>query len=155
MISAANPLEQLQTTLAAHGQSMTAPRRIVFGVLQTDGPLTMRELIARCGPDIDRASIYRTVALFERLAVVQRVQVGWKYHLELSDSFQHHHHHMFCTSCNQVFSLPEDSVLEQRLITLTGDSGFVAHDHQIEIRGVCKSCQTGHSEQVYGSKKAR
>lgn len=100
----------------------------------------MSELAERCG-QINRASIYRTVRLFEDLDIVHRIQVGWKYKLELSDNFQHHHHHLHCTGCGAVTAIPEDNQLENRLLEIAGEKGFEAHDHQVEIRGLCPSCQ--------------
>lgn len=134
------PLEQLKTTLKEHGQSVTRARLIVFEALQDQEPLTMRQLIDRCGVPIDRASIYRTTTLYERLGIIQRLQIGWKYKLELSDSFHHHHHHMTCQQCGRTIPLPEDTQLENLLASLAGVQNFKMLDHQLEIQGLCKNC---------------
>lgn len=134
-------LHQLQSHLKAHHHSLTTPRRIVFSALQDQEPLTMRDLVIACGNAIDRASIYRTVSLFEALGIIQRLQVGWKYRLELGDAFQHHHHHMYCVHCGLTTPLPEDSMLENRLQLLATAQGFHPQDHQIEIRGLCIKCR--------------
>lgn len=101
----------------------------------------MLQLITRCKDDINRASVYRTITLFERLGVVQRLQIGWKYKLELSNAFQHHHHHLTCSQCGSVTPLPEDATLEKQLDRLTQRHNFDAQDHQLEIRGVCALCR--------------
>ena len=138
------PSEQFESTLKKRGYSLTAARRTVFDALQGEEPLTMHELVGRC-KDIDRASIYRTIALFERLGIVQRLQMGWKYKLELTDSFVHHHHHLSCVNCGKIIALPEDDVLEARLHTLAAAKRFQPQDHQLEIRGLCVDCQLGTS----------
>lgn len=135
------PLEQLKTTLKAHGQSLTGPRQVVFAALQDQEPQTMQQLVAACAVRVNRASVYRTVALFERLGIVQRLQIGWKYKLELSDSFHHHHHHLTCSNCGRVIPLPEDTVLEALLRALADSQHFAMRDHQLEIQGLCKTCQ--------------
>jgi Fur family ferric uptake transcriptional regulator len=135
------PIEQLQNLLQKHSRSMTRPRAKVFEALQSGEPLTIQELILRCSPDIDRASVYRTVQLFERLGIVQRVQIGWKYRLELSSDFQLHHHHMHCVRCGAIIALPEDTLLEKRLHELASAQGFESQDHTIEVRGLCPACQ--------------
>jgi Fur family ferric uptake transcriptional regulator len=133
--------DQLQQALQKHGLSLTKPRKIVFGALQGNEPLTMRELALACSEHIDRASLYRTVALFERLDIVQRLQIGWKYRLELSNTFQEHHHHLTCSICGKMTPLHEDDELEQRLQALALAHDFTAQDHQLEIRGVCADCR--------------
>lgn len=134
------PLEQFQTTLKDQGHSLTKSRQLIFLALQDKEPQTMAELMAACAGRVDRASLYRTVALFERLGVVQRLQIGWKYKLELSDAFHHHHHHLTCRRCGQVTPLVEDTLLEKRLAAAARRSGFQMEDHQLEIQGLCKDC---------------
>jgi Fur family ferric uptake transcriptional regulator len=135
-------IDQLQTVLAADGSSMTAPRINIFRALQARGPLTMAELIQHVGASLDRASVYRSVTLFEKLGIVKRLQMGWKYRIELGDQFQPHHHHMYCEHCGDMVELPEDEVLEKRLYKLASLHGFVPSDHQIEMRGRCNNCQS-------------
>jgi Fur family ferric uptake transcriptional regulator len=136
------PLNELRNTLKSHRQSLTGPRQLVFKALEDKEPQTMHQLVAACSGHIDRASIYRTIALFEKLGIVQRLQIGWKYKLELSDRFSHHHHHLTCTGCGATIALPEDRLLEDRLRSLASALHFKAGDHQIEVRGLCQNCQT-------------
>jgi len=137
----ANTSQELQQTLQTNGLSLTKPRLVVFAALQAHDPQTMHELVAHCAA-IDRATVYRTIELFERLHIVQRLQLGWKYKLELTGQFMHHHHHLSCEQCGQVTALPEDPAMEQRLLALAKSQGFVAHDHQVEIRGLCAQCHS-------------
>jgi Fe2+ or Zn2+ uptake regulation protein len=136
----------LQQTLLSNGYSTTAPRILVFGTLQKYGPLTMPELIKRTADSLNRASVYRTVALFEKLGIIQRLQIGWKYRLELSNNFQPHHHHMFCVSCNVAVEVAEDKTLEAKLREIAESQNFLAQDHQIEIRGLCSVCRLNQNE---------
>ena len=133
------PLDLLTAHLKKSGFSVTDVRREVFMALQGQEPQTMQELASACFTR-DRASVYRTVALFEKLGIVQRLQIGWKYKLELSGEFIHHHHHLSCTHCGKTFALPDDSLLEKRLHDLATSHDFVAQDHQVEIRGLCTDC---------------
>lgn len=131
---------KLQYTLRQHGYSLTKPRRVVFEALQSRDTLSMYELILHCEAAIDRATVYRTVALFEQLGIVQRLPIGWKYRLELSDQFSDHHHHATCTHCGTVITLPEDPELEHRLDEIAENHRFRLESHQIEMRGLCESC---------------
>ncbi len=132
--------DQFATTLQQRGYSVTKPRQAVFAALESSGPLTMHQLINQL-PAINRATVYRTVELLEQLGIIKRIQIGWKYKLELSDAFSYHHHHLSCTKCGQIISLPEDSSIEQAIHALGQEHGFTITDHQLEIQGICKACK--------------
>jgi Fe2+ or Zn2+ uptake regulation protein len=131
----------LNDALKAKGYSLTTPRKVVFDALQHQEPQSMREVVDAC-KHIDRASVYRTVALFEQLGIVQRLQMGWKYRLELSDDFHEHHHHLHCTNCGKTTPLPEDDELEKSLHAMAKTHDFQLQSHQLELSGLCKKCQT-------------
>jgi Fur family ferric uptake transcriptional regulator len=132
-------LSQLQATLKAARQSLTKPRRVVFESMQHQEPMTMHELVTSCA-NVDRASVYRTITLFEQLNIVQRLQTGWKYKLELSDAFHAHHHHATCLHCGAVIPLPEDVALESQLQRLAAGHQFKLQSHQLELSGICQEC---------------
>jgi Fur family ferric uptake transcriptional regulator len=136
-----DPLQQFKTTLKTADCSLTKTRQLVFTALQDKEPQTMAEVVAACGGQVNRASVYRTIALFERLGIVQRLQIGWKYKLELSDAFHHHHHHLTCRQCGTTIPLPEDEQLEKRLKELAKGQNFAMRGHQLEIQGICQNCQ--------------
>ena len=125
--------------LRGSGQSVTEVRKAVYAALQGQEPLSMRELVERV-QGADKASVYRTVSLFEKLGIVQRLQTGWKYKLELTDDFHEHHHHATCLKCGKSFILPENTSLESEVSQLVNGLGFVIKSHQLEIQGYCKSC---------------
>lgn len=132
---------QLQTALKEQGYSLTRARLSVFEALQGKEPQTMRELTDQVDVAADRASIYRTIMLFERLGIVQRLQIGWKYKLELSAAFSHHHHHLSCVSCGLIIPIEEDKTLEKRISGVARAHHFQPTAHQLEIRGHCPACQ--------------
>ncbi|MCA9327942.1 transcriptional repressor, partial [Candidatus Saccharibacteria bacterium] len=81
--------ETFEKSLKAEGLSITKPRQSVFNALQHHRSLTMAELVKSCGT-VDRASVYRTVDVFEKLGIVVRIPNGWKYRLELGEAFHEH-----------------------------------------------------------------
>lgn len=133
-------LHTLKETLSRGGYSMTTVRRKVFLVLLDKEPQTMREIIAQL-PDIDRASIYRCTKLFEKLHIVTKLQMGWKYKLELTGEFGRHHHHMTCLTCGNVQVLEASRIIEEEIAKLASESGFKPTSHLLEVRGVCESCK--------------
>lgn len=134
-----NSLQQLQQVLKQRHHSITRPRKVVFGALLSGGAQTMPQLITAC-KGIDRASVYRTVELFEQSGVVRRIRIGWKYKVELADTFSHHHH-MTCTSCGKTIHFAEDQHLESRMAEIAASHSFTIQDHQLEIQGFCADCR--------------
>ncbi|HSW99351.1 MAG TPA: Fur family transcriptional regulator [Candidatus Saccharimonadales bacterium] len=134
-----SPRENFKALLKASGQSITKARLQVFEALLGQEPLTMHGLVGRAG-QVDRASVYRAVDLFERLGIVQRLNTGWKYKLELSDKFAEHHHHLTCVRCGRTVAMNEGE-LEALIGRLAAEHHFLPTAHQIEIQGLCAECQ--------------
>lgn len=110
----------------------------------------MHELGVRSQGLLDRASLYRTVSLFERLGIVQRLYIGWKYKVELSDIFSHHHHHISCLGCGKIVAITEEAEIEQLISNIAAQHGFNAQGHQLEVRGYCATCQKNNETGVTG-----
>ena len=137
----ADTILQLTKKLKDKGFSVTKPRLVTFEVLSNSKqPLTMQELIRRTNKQVDRASIYRTIDIFEESGITQRIYSGWKYKLELSDNFQEHHHHFTCTNCGLVIPV-HDQALEKVIDNLSTAQKFKTTSHQLEIQGICEKCQ--------------
>ncbi len=121
--------------------SVTKTRSLVFIALLEKEPQSMGELYQTLKNKLDRASLYRTIDLFERLGIVQRLQIGWKYKIELSDTYNYHHHHISCGRCSMTIPVREDLTLEAGIKSLAMEYGFSGISHQLEIRGICQNCQ--------------
>lgn len=129
----------LQEKLKQSGYSLTQQRQQLFDLLQKQEPLTMQQLVQRT-KQIDRASVYRSVALFERLGIINRLYAGWKYKIELSDVFTAHHHHLTCLRCHTIIPINAQK-MEQLITQVANEQHFVPTNHQIEIQGYCAVCQ--------------
>ena len=132
--------DNLRVLLKKDGASLTKPRRIVFDLLLNQEPQSMQVVVKRADGKVDRATIYRTIELFERLGIVHRLNIGWKYKVELSDVFQGHHHHFYCTNCSKTYSLPANSMLETMIDSVAAKNGFAPRGHQLEVYGLCNRC---------------
>jgi|SRR5579884_4089139 len=130
----------LATVLKDHSQNITRQRLVVFNLLNEHEQLSMAELYELAKTEMDRASIYRITKLFERLGIVQRVNLGWKYKLELSGRFAAHHHHLTCSSCQRVIPISEIE-LEDFISRIARRHKFKPAAHQVEIQGICQACQ--------------
>lgn len=132
-------VDSFKTLLKSSGQSVTQARLAVFGALLGKEPMSMHDLVGRV-KEVDRASVYRAVELFERLGIIQRLNTGWKYKLELTDKFAEHHHHLTCLNCGCTIAMNEDE-LEQLITRLAAAHNFKPTAHQIEIQGLCQNCR--------------
>lgn len=132
--------ETLKAILKQNGASLTKPRRIVFDLLLNQEPQSMQVIVKRAEHKADRATVYRVIELFERLGIVHRLNIGWKYKIELSDIFAEHHHHFYCTNCGQAYPLPANSMLETMINSVAAKGGFNPRGHQLEIYGLCPNC---------------
>lgn len=122
------------------GHSVTTARMQVFAALCDHEPQSMRTLQKKLAGKIDRASLYRVINLFEQLSIVQRINVGWKYKLELTDIFQDHHHHISCLGCGKIIPIEEDEQIERLIHTFAAKYGITPERHQLEIQGYCVQC---------------
>lgn len=136
-----NNLIRLQKTLKDSGYKSTKTRMAVFSCLQDQPPQTMSDLIKNLEGKVDRVTIYRTIDLFERIGVVRKVTFGWKYRIELGDTFSIHHHHITCQSCGEVSVIHEDEATEKRINKLGQNKGYFVTSHQLELQGYCKRCK--------------
>lgn len=133
--------QQLPRFLKTHGYSSTLKRDLVFSAL-TQAPLTIQEIFTNLknqSKSVDLASIYRNLQIFEKLGLVQSVQLTkGKKHYELISS--RHHHHVICQSCGfiQDITLPTENLLLQ---TVAEKTDFEITGHNLEFFGTCMQCQ--------------
>lgn len=133
--------ELLRTMLKKHGYSMTKARLTTCELLWGQEPQSMHELIAKAEHSIDRTSLYRAIDIFEKLGLVERIYIGWKYKIELSDILTHHHHHISCRRCGSIVAIHETDNVERLIASLAETYDFTADSHLLEIRGLCKKCR--------------
>lgn len=131
---------RLETVLREHNKNITAPRIAVYDELLDGKQVTIRQLSYRLKNTIDRASIYRTVQLFEKIGIVHRVYVGWKYSIELADDFQPHHHHLTCNNCGKIITIHDYPELEEAIASFASRESFMLTSHQVELQGICSDC---------------
>lgn len=130
--------QRFEDTLRTAGRSLTLPRRLVFTVL-THGPVTLVSLAVALEGQTDKASVYRTIQLFERLGLINRMWHGGKNYIELSEVFTPHHHHAVCQRCGGVTDIAA-SELELAVAQLAKRHGFLSVSHSIELSGYCGEC---------------
>lgn len=134
--------EKFRSILKQNRLSYTKQRASVFRVLLTaPHALSMNELLEKCD-SVDRVSVYRIVDQFESIGVVHKIQIGWKYKLELGDVFKEHHHHLGCISCGDSVDINEPHELDQFIARIAQKHSYEITQHTLELRGICSHCKS-------------
>ncbi len=127
-------------TLADNGYSTTKARQAVFRLLIGSEPQSMHQLLERAKGTVDRVSVYRNIEVFEKIGIVHRIYIGWKYKLELSDQFISHHHHLSCLKCGKVIDIEDERHIDEFIKEVSVKFGFEPRRHQFEVDGYCREC---------------
>lgn len=120
--------------------SVTQVRRTIFDALaEADKPLKNGE-VAALVPSVDRASVYRTLELFDRLGLTTTIVRGWTPFTELAEPFKPHHHHIVCEKCGNIVEIENDT-LEDVLGLIANRHNFTLKKHVVELTGLCEQCK--------------
>jgi Fur family ferric uptake transcriptional regulator len=101
----------------------------------------IEERLRKCGRDVGRATIYRSLEQLDELHLVSRVEVGdgtARYEPRLPGG--EHHHHLICDSCGVVEPF-EDEDLERAVKRLSRNVDFRVDEHDIVLHGACGRCR--------------
>ena len=133
----------MTNALKKNGYRLTAARRSILSALvSSEGHISADELfdiVHRGAPGVGRMTVYRTLDLLTELGMVRPVYQGSaaaRYVL-LADG---HHHHLVCSSCQQVIEF-DLCVLPEIESILSSQSQFAVEGHLLEIYGRCHNCQ--------------
>lgn len=125
------------------GYKLTNARLTILDVLEHGGGhMTSADIVAAVAQRdsrIGRASVFRTLDLLTRLAIVRPTYIeagtGPVYVLMP----QGHHHHIICTTCNRVIEF-ENCGLDALTQRLESEYGMTLTGHLLEFYGECRDC---------------
>ncbi len=129
----------------AKGVRMTAQRRaLIETIQQADSHLDAATLLSRArqrDPNIDRATVYRTLELLKRLGLIDELDLmhlnGERHYYEVKT--QKDHLHLACFRCGVIEEL--DSPTFQRLKReLAAQNNFDVQVMRLEVGGLCRTC---------------
>jgi len=135
----------LMKELAARGVRMTAQRRLLVGIIQDSRRhLDASMLLQRAkeqDPDIDRATVYRTIALLKDRGLIDELDLmhlqGEKHYYEAKTNRDHCH--MACFRCGAIMEYASAS-LEKLKREMSRQSGFQIRVLRLEVGGLCRKC---------------
>src|SRR5271156_5517173 len=136
----------LMKELAARGVRITAQRRLLVGIIQ-DSPkhldaARLLEIARERDGDIDRATVYRTIALLKGHGLIDELDLmhieGEKHYYEAKTSRDHCH--MACFRCGAIMEYVSSS-FEKLKAEMAAQSGFQIRVVRLEVGGVCRRCR--------------
>lgn len=133
---------EIEQRLRDEGVRATRARVAVFAALERAGHhATVDDLAAELGDGVNVASIYRSLALFEDLGLVQRTAghgdaAAWE--LRHADD----QIHLVCTSCGNVTHHPVGEAADL-IAHVREDHGFEVSRASVTMEGRCQACLRG------------
>ncbi len=129
---------------------VTRSRRVVLEALgRLQRPSTPRQIAEAVGGErCDLVTVYRSLKLFERLGLVQRIELGdglARFEIADDDVHGHHHHHLVCRECNRIVRL-EMCILADVERALSRRYGYAEIGHRLEFFGTCPDCQKAEAQ---------
>lgn len=133
-------LDKFHELLRERGKSITRPRSLLFEYLLKSGPVPVAQFMRDNENVADRASLYRALAMFHELGVIEDRIIRGQRMVELTDLYDAHHHHLTCNTCGTSVAITMPDI-EQDLIELCRAYGFETSSHVIEASGLCADCR--------------
>ncbi len=132
---------QLDDTLKAAGYRVTRPRTRVWDALHAaNGHVTVDELAEDVGEDVDLASVYRTLHLFEELGLARVSRFDDRDSARWEPAHPDEHFHLVCRSCGEV-DHHIGSLVAQIRTHLEGDHAFTVEEVDLTVHGLCNTCR--------------
>jgi Fur family ferric uptake transcriptional regulator len=136
----------LQSQLAAGGIRLTRQRRIILSIVETankhlDASQILRRA-AKFDPEIDRATVYRTLALLKRRGLVDELDLmhvrGEAHYYERR--VDRDHLHLTCLRCGEVREF-ESRLFDRLKRQVQQKCDFQIAVARLEIGGYCPKCR--------------
>jgi len=136
----------LMEELVARGVRITEQRRLLVGIIQ-DSPrhldaASLLEIAKKQDPGIDRATVYRTIALLKHRGLIDELDLmhieGEKHYYEVKTSSDHCH--MACFECGAIMEYASSS-FEKLKREIAKESRFQIRVVRLEIGGSCERCR--------------
>lgn len=142
-------MAHFETTCRVHGLKVTHQRLEIYrGLVQsTEHPSAeaLHKMLAERMPTLSLDTVYRTLATFEELGLVKRVET-----MASQARFEaviEQHHHFFCDQCGQLVDFHWHSFDSMGLPEALQGIGKI-RDKNVVVHGVCKQCLSTQDKQT-------
>ena len=135
----------LTEELSRRGVRMTPQRRLLVNIIQESpkhlDAATLLKIAKQRDSEIDRATVYRTIALLKNLGLIDELDLmhleGEKHYYEAKTSRDHCH--MACFRCGAIMEYASSS-FERLKQDIARQSGFQIRVVRLEVGGLCERC---------------
>jgi Fur family ferric uptake transcriptional regulator len=139
-------VEAFAIYLRDHGLPVTAQRLAIAEImLASERHLSADDVateLARRQSGIGLATIYRTIDLLVKSALLVERDFGEGFRRYEPARDIPHHEHLLCTVCGTVREFRDERL--ERMTTLVAEAnGYARQRHRLVIYGVCDACQRG------------
>jgi Fur family ferric uptake transcriptional regulator len=124
----------INNILIKSGYNLTKPRLEVFNCLRESNQLLSAGALHKKIKNIDQASVYRALSLFEELRLVNIEVIKQE---KLYCLANHPHHHIICRQCGYLEDFPCEKQEEYKKF-----SNFTDIEHHLTLIGVCVKCRS-------------
>ena len=136
----------LMKELVARGVRITRQRRLLVGIIQGSprhlDAAKLLEIARNHDPDLDRATVYRTIALLKDRGLIDELDLmhiqGEKHYYEAKTNRDHCH--LACLRCGAIMEYASSS-FEKLKEEMAKQSGFQIRVVRLEVGGLCKLCR--------------
>ena len=136
----------LMDELVSRGVRITAQRRLLVSIIQNASrhldAAVLLQTAQQQDPDIDRATVYRTIALLKTHGLIDELDLmhieGEKHYYEVKTSRDHCH--MACFRCGAIMEYASPA-FEKLKDEMAKKSGFKIRVVRLEVGGICRECQ--------------
>jgi Fur family transcriptional regulator, ferric uptake regulator len=135
----------LLNAVEAQGIRLTAQRRALLETIQQAtshlDAASLLKLARERDPNIDRATVYRTIELLKRLGMIDELDLmhlnGEKHYYEVKT--QKDHLHLACFNCGEIveFTSPTFERLKREI---SAKNDFDIRVMRLEVGGLCGKC---------------
>jgi Fur family transcriptional regulator, ferric uptake regulator len=136
---------ELLDELVSKGVRMTAQRRALLEVIQESkdhlDAASLLTLARQREPNIDRATVYRTLELLKKYRLVDELDLmhleGEKHYYEVKS--RQDHIHLACFRCGRIEEF-SSSLFERLKAEISKQAGFEIRVTRLEVGGTCRAC---------------
>jgi Fur family ferric uptake transcriptional regulator len=135
---------RFQETMHASGLRATRQRQLLLDVIhESPGHLDAEAIHRRVQerePRIGLATVYRTLALFKEMGLIQEQRLGEE-HGHFETVSKEPHYHFACLKCGQVIEFDDPRIVDV-VRALSKKEGLRVSDVHLLLRGYCAACRT-------------
>lgn len=134
--------------LVSKGVRLTSQRRALVEVIQEANEhldaASLLDMARRREPNIDRATVYRTLELLKKLRLIDELDLmhlyGEKHYYEVKS--ERNHAHLACFRCGRIeeYSSP---LFERLKAEIAKQADFTIKVTRLEVGGNCRACGSG------------